>query len=289
MKANSNMEATNSTKDRFLNFLRERESARLRKEKGLPKPYSPDPILANYRFCNINREHDAVTCIIHEKFRVPFASDNRLLQQLLYARVFNEPGVFASVGSFSSRRETESALRGVAERGGKVFRGAYMMPGRGGSAISYWLDAVEAAGKLNARDYTHLAHVAANLLEIKGVGDFIANQVCSDLRYVPAASYEDWGTFVLCGPGTKRGLNRLLGREVEKNWKSPDASAELLKVREGLGQLPGCAVCGYFKDPNNLANALCEFDKYERACKQAERGERITLRHYKNTEGTKPL
>jgi hypothetical protein len=47
--------------DKFLWFIEERETIRLKKFAGLPRPWSENPILNYTRFCNIDRIHDAGT------------------------------------------------------------------------------------------------------------------------------------------------------------------------------------------------------------------------------------
>jgi alpha-glutamyl/putrescinyl thymine pyrophosphorylase clade 1 len=52
--------AINDPTTRFVSVMRERETIRLRRAQGLPRPWTADPILHSYRFCNIKREDDAL-------------------------------------------------------------------------------------------------------------------------------------------------------------------------------------------------------------------------------------
>ncbi len=101
--------------------------------------------------------------------------------------------------------------------------------------------------------------------QLFGLGSFMAGQVVADLRYVePLRSASDWETFACSGPGSRRGLNRALGRLVQSPWTEEEwrLEAERLRVwfngewidRFGLERLHG----------QDLQNALCEWDKYER-------------------------
>ena len=47
--------------DGFLYFVWEREAIRLARENGYEKPWTIDPIMEKYRFCNIRRRDDRVT------------------------------------------------------------------------------------------------------------------------------------------------------------------------------------------------------------------------------------
>ena len=72
-------------------------------------------------------------------------------------------------------------------------------------------------------------------------------------------------SFVVGGPGSKRGLNRLLGRPAETEWPSEASWVAAFRLFEaairpelhriGLGDL-------HAQDPQNC---LCEVDKYLRA------------------------
>ena len=39
--------------ERLLAWIVERESIRRKKERGLPRPWTLDPVLDGYRFCNV--------------------------------------------------------------------------------------------------------------------------------------------------------------------------------------------------------------------------------------------
>src|SRR5262245_44465925 len=100
---------------------------------------------------------------------------------------------------------------------------------------------------------------------MRGFGSFMAAQVVADMKYVePLRSARDWWTFAAPGPGSERGLNRVLGRPVDAPWRDDDtwrtafvrlhaAIAPELE-RNGIGRL-----CG-----QDLQNCLCEFHKYEK-------------------------
>lgn len=287
-------------RNRFLQFLHDREAMRVHKNLiGGAGPHSPDPILAAHRFCNINREHDYVTRVIHINFRVPFKDKSKtfMVRQMLFCRIFNEPDVILKVCPFETVKAATKILKAYRDAGHKLLRGAYMMPPHGKNTkgidtLVYWMSVIaEATEKSNEPDkwsltdydqVTELATVAKMLMNVCGVGPFLANQVCTDLRYVPlwGRSYTDWETFVLCGPGTRRGLNRFYGRKLEHPGSDSDYADELLLTRFNLHLDLNQTFRDYFIDPNNLANSFCEFDKYERAQQQLKEGKELTLRHW---------
>lgn len=266
--------------ERFKYFVRERETARLIKEAGCLPPLCDDPIIAVNRFCNINREHDAVTKWIRVNVREKYANCFRewMVVQLLVARIWNHPPTLRAimpVGKFADeQQETLKILANLRASGEKVMRGAYMMPvhgsaGAGRSADEYYMQAVAQAYKVRWDRMTTLGEVAEGLMKLTGIGEFLANQVCADLRHCRYwRSTPDRSTFVLCGPGTRRGIDRYdlgdikpvpsrLGLGPQRNFVN-----RLLAIRQNL--LDDYFFNTTFYDPNNLANCFCEWDKYER-------------------------
>lgn len=268
--------------DRLLYFIRAREEARLTKELvGGPGPHSSDPILATYRFCNINREHDNVTRWVKANVRNKYAPYGRdtLVVQVLTARIFNEPTTLAEILPVVDVNEALRKLRALRAEGRKIMRGAYMMPVHGNNGLGkqveeYYMAAVGQARYVPWTKCLTLAGVAERLVQLMGIGDFLANQVCTDLRYTPhwsQARAPDWFDFVLCGPGSRRGIDRYdagRGQADEKGLGTKTQAhygQRLLQIRLELEPLLSDTVNGYFVDPNNLSNTFCEFDKFERA------------------------
>jgi hypothetical protein len=83
----------------LLNFITERESIRRKREAGLPFPWTDNPILRDYKFCNISREHDAVTKGVGALYREPHKDDPDLWFALVVARrAVNWPDTLKQVG-----------------------------------------------------------------------------------------------------------------------------------------------------------------------------------------------
>jgi len=76
----------------LVKFIKERESIRLKKEAGKPRPWTKDPILGNYRFCNVHREDDRVT---RELKALAPTEDANLWFWWVMARLFNKPRTMA--------------------------------------------------------------------------------------------------------------------------------------------------------------------------------------------------
>jgi hypothetical protein len=289
--------------DDLIAFINAREAVRLARERGSPPPWSPDPILQRFRFCNINREHDAVTLWIAENVRAKpeCAAARWAIIQLAAARIFNHPPVLMVLLPILDFHSAEHRLRSYKATGAKLMRAAYMMPTHGGvpgiedhsagvPIEHYWIAVLKLLGDLldcdeTVEQWTHLSQAAELLLKVSGFGEFLANQICADLRYVPELRdrWDDWSTFVLAGPGTRRGLNRLRGRELTFSQSRRDWSMDVRDARMNIADAlddnrpPWWE---FFRDPNNLSNVFCEFDKYCRARDAIAAGDPVHLRKY---------
>src|SRR5262249_5454167 len=258
---------------RFLYWITEREAIRLRRVAGQPRPWTDDPILAMWSFTNVRREYDYVTTWIREHWREPHADDSDLFFAMAVARLVNWPDSLADIGFPLpwDRQRFIAALQARKAAGETGWGPAYNISNSGKSAPKVEvkageLDALWARRKvLRPRPDDSLLSFYGRLRQMRGFASFMAAQVVADMKYVePLRSARDWWTFAAPGPGSERGLNRVLGRPVDAPWHDQDAwrvalarlheaiAADLERV--GIGRL--CA--------QDLQNCLCELDKFER-------------------------
>jgi len=268
--------------NRFLYFIKERDSIRLFKAGGIPRrDWTDDPILKEWRFCNINRNDDTETKWVHKNILRPHDKCPYLWFNLCVARVVNWHGTLKALG-YIEVFNPKKFIRVLHERrdaGLKVWTGAYIVSTNGHSMDKaeyfatkvlepLWKHARQGAGRWR---FDSVESFATMLKEHNGFSDFMANQVATDFKYSSQLrKAKDWGTFVLAGPGTLRGLNRVMEQPIHTRHKKGDVQEHLLRLRDLV--LDGIAEYKddieyygtVFRDMNNLTNCLCEFDKYER-------------------------
>ena len=110
--------------DLLLYWMRERESIRRRRLARELPPWTRDPILQQWSFCNVRREHDRVTRWIAANWRYPHADDPDLWFAMVVARFMNEPDTLREIG-FPVPWDPERFLRVMASRrarGAKLYR-----------------------------------------------------------------------------------------------------------------------------------------------------------------------
>lgn len=259
-------------------WVREREAIRIRKERGDPLPWTEDPILSTYRFCNVRREDDRVTIWIREHIREPYADEPYLWLMLCIARQINRPDTLQELiddpmkcawpfGLFDPRDMTR-VMNARQERGEKVYTGAYMIsapPTKGADKQAYIAETV--IGDLWRRrdafrfsSHATLAFAHELLMRSNGWGPFMAYQAVVDMRFTRLLeNAPDRDTWAAAGPGTLRGLNRLYGRQVDKPVSQGQALSEMRAIYRAVE-----AETGVTMDFSDVPNILCETDKYLR-------------------------
>ena len=255
-------------------WIDEREAIRIRRSAGLPKPWSADPIFQQYRFCNVDREDDKVTRWIRENWRQPYTDHPNLWFAMCIARLVNWPDTLQELGfpeTWEPQRFVE-VLKAREARGEKVWTGAYMIRGSHikGTDKPTWV-AENLTSVWRAQEYPLRGEILAlyhmRLLEHRGFGSFLSAQVIADLKYTKwLRDAPDWWDWAAPGPGSTRGLNRIMGRPLETTvnpeqfigeWKSVRRTVQpTLRSRRTL-----CL--------QNWQNCGCEFDKY---CRVKEGG-----------------
>jgi hypothetical protein len=263
----------------LFNFIYERHSIHTKRALGLPKPWTDDPILQSYRFCNAYRELDRETIWIKENWRDPHKYEPEVWFAMAVARFVNWSPTLAEIGypvpwdervsSYTMKEHFVNTLKMREQAGEKVWTGAYLIhAGKGGSKVAHVADNI-LTPLWERRDFVLEATFSCEALsqrlqEFNGIGSFMAGQIVCDTKYTRLLdTAQDWWEFVVPGPGSLRGLNRVMDRPVNQRWKPSEWRVELLLLKTRIGPLFLNAGMPPIS-AQDLQNCLCEFDKYER-------------------------
>lgn len=252
--------------DALAYWMNERESIRIKKEGGAPKPWTDDPILQSFRFCNVRREDDKVTRWFAANWRKPeYWSQHNFVPAIMFGRTVNWPATLEEVG-FPFAWDGEKVLYTldrIQARGDKVYTGAYMITAGPtgvrknawvvGNADTYFF----APPKINPLS---LEKSWRELQKYNCVGPFIAAQIIADLKQTShLREAKDWYSWAGVGPGSMRGLNRIYERKITDSIPQDQALEEMRNVRAFIAAETNWTLC-----VQDIQNCLCEFDKYER-------------------------
>lgn len=266
--------------ERFLYWVRERNQILNKRQCGWKKPWTDDEILQSYSFTNVRREDDRVTRWFCKNVRdcSPFVERGELVVFATIAfRWFNLPqptGEYLLSHKYLEDWNTERVIAGLTEfknRGLKVFTGAFNISNSGSTdpkinrVCEAYIEPVWQQRKElydNIRGCT-LAGAFWHLNRLPGLGGsgFMAAQVICDLAYTHVLrDASDWWTWCSWGPGSKRGMNRVLGNSVHCPVSQPRWKQHLDNLQEVIHRRLGIKL-----HARDVQNCLCEFSKYENA------------------------
>ena len=117
----------------------------------------------------------------------------------------------------------------------------------------------EAAKVRSAVAENRVESVVRELTKFYGWNTFLAGQVAADLTYYPQelGLAEDLYEWAPMGPGSSRGLNRLLGRPLNKSWEQSEFNAALRNIRIDISEHVGLEDLTL----HDVQNCMCELDK----------------------------
>lgn len=271
------------TYDELFYWIRERYSIKLKRDHGLPQPWSDDPIFQSTHFCNVHREDDKVTRWVRDNWRNPHASDADLWFALLVARrCLNNPASMVDLG-YPVPWDPDKFRAMCKRRGeGKIYRSrAYKLifAGVKGSLPESQLTLILNPAwerreyfRPRADETLWSFHKRLRELSPRFMTGFFCGQVVADLKMVQLRNASDWWDYAVSGPGSRRGLARFHGATIKqaKDGSTCDVPmsedffrAELDKIRAVLD--PMVKVAGIpALDASDIQGVLCEVDKYER-------------------------
>lgn len=267
-------------------FASRRQAAFEKRLSGAPWPWSEDPILETYKFCNVFRAADRVSqYMIREVAYGPDAGDpaDRMFQIVAF-RTFSNidtwEGVKADLGRAPRLADLRSgafeyALQNVKARKGGLYTGAFILC----ATKAYGFDEkhrnhVGLFKHMFLDEHLDLKLAGANSLEqvvhalqaFPLMGPFMAYQTAIDLNYSDLFSFSE-NDYTQAGPGALRGLKKAfldLG-----DFSPADAILWMVERQEDeflrLG-LPFNGLFGRSLHAIDCQGLFCELDKY---CREA--------------------
>lgn len=268
--------------DEYWAYVHERWMIRQRRLAGQPWPWTDDPILRQYSFTNVKREWDRTTEWLVANWYAPNKDHPMLPVACALARQLGRRETLAAIG-FPARWEPDAliaALRRIRDSGGKVYTGAYMI-----TAIGMMTRACEDKIEYTVRHVVgplvgqrvagkDVQETVGLLTSFHGWAGFMAQEAALDMALAGVvAPSPDWAH---AGPGAKRGLNRIAGREAKAGLADKQALEEMRFIRDSQP-----ASIGFEVTAHDVEFSCCEFDKYMRT----KLGEGRPRNHYKGAKG----
>lgn len=258
--------------DGFFAFARERYRIHLAKSGGAPGPWTEDPALREWRFCNIFREDDRTTKWFRDNVRGSLRYSRDVLFATIAFRWFNRIETGVQIQDMLLNPTTWSGDE-VARRLKNLkhpFTGAYVIKSPDGlpkvEGICRCIDRALLVYEDWARDMMMNQHTLKRAWELLQLlpfmGPFMAYEVVTDLRHtVLLEGASDIMTWANPGPGARRGLAWVAGEDLGKPALLPAMQSLLL-----LSTLEHNWPRSWPRwEMREVEHTLCEYDKICRA------------------------
>ena len=263
--------------DRYFYWLHERETIRIRKEERRDHPpWTQDPILQEFKFCQVFREDDRTTRWFRTHMRDPLQDKPEVLMATIIFRWFNliETGRTLLEHNLHLEWDRKKAIEEITKQP-KWITGSYIIktPNRMDKVTGVaecithmWKDRHYLIEILEKERHDHKSSLESAwnwFRDYPYMGPFMSYEVVTDLRHTylleDATDIDKWAN---AGPGAMRGLNRLTGRPLKfTSTRHPwqDEMSELLGIAN-------TRIPNQF-EMREIEGGLCEFDKYSRILK----------------------
>lgn len=290
--------------DAFFTFITDRQTIwHKRFVENLPGPWTDDPILGSFRFCNIYRQLDAGTIAITNHICGGNLSPQQKLFNIVAYRFFNKKDTIKTLfgGPLNNYDFDFAKLEkqfDSAKLNENIFNNAYLVSSHnynpnyrpGEKHIQILMMLRDLAPKMDEFTKEIMLSTPDNAISIinKFVplsGPFLAGQILLDATYTKDLVKFTDNDFLIVGPGAKWGLDIIFNENlsakdaIEKCKYLHSVQSKFLddKWMQVRWQNPDYSNASYIS-LHDIQNSLCEFRKYWRL----SNGENGRKRYYKS-------
>ena len=279
----------------YWRFAAERQAIFFRRLQGDPPPWTDDPILQTYKFCNAYRASDRVSQFLIREviYQDGLSAEDTFLRIVLF-RLFSRIATWqlleAAHGPITARSFAPAAfaatLEAARQRGEAVYTNAFILPAA--SAYGHLrkhanhLALVEQMMKdelpRKVATARSLEAVYDALIAYPGIGPFLAYQLATDLNYSELIDFDE-NAFTMPGPGALRGIRKCfldtgsLSAAGVVHWMAARQEDEFARLGLDFATLWGRPLKAI-----DCQNLFCEVDKYARVAFPALPSDRVRIK-----------
>jgi hypothetical protein len=272
--------------DTYWRFAAMRQEVFFNKLKNVPPPWTSNPILNTYKFCNAYRVSDRVSQyliknVIYSENRSQ--NEEEVLFRILLFKIFNKIetweylenkiGDYITVSNFDLEAYS-NILQEAMELGYVIYTSAYMSCAS--KEFGYdkkhqnhlaLIDKMVVKDKVinpivKAKSFEEIFHIIESYPLL---GKFMAYQLATDINYSEVINFDE-NSFTIAGPGAERGINKCF---IDTEGKSyADVIYWMTENQENEFQRLGLSFQSLWGRPLqaiDCQNLFCETDKYCRA------------------------
>ncbi len=293
--------------DAYWRFAAARQQVFDARWAGQPGPWTDDPILQTYKFCNTYRAADRVTqyllsdVIYHSDVDDLPAQD--VFCRIVLFRLFSKPSTWRALDR-PDRPLTASSLEPDADaerldrlrRTHAIYTSAFILAPPAVSLGSKHLHHLRLVKRMfspgglgtDLARARSLREVVEALLRWPTIGPFLAYQIAIDLNYSPHFAFDE-NDFTLPGPGAQRGLRKVF--ESPGNRTPQQLILDMVHSQEQHFTRLGLDFPGLFGRPLHAIDAqglFCEIDKYSRVAYPDLKSARVRIKQTFRPTGPLP-
>lgn len=257
--------------------------ARTRGEEG---PWTEDPILLKYKFCNAYRASDRVSQdlirqVIYPEHQEPFPPEDTLFRIVLY-RLFSRPETWRALEQgMGGRLSLESMdwegadrlLRARSQQGLSNYTAAFILCANRhyGHPLKHQNHLALLQQMFSTGEFPAQVRGSESLRELNHalagwplIGPFMAYQLAIDLNYSPVTEFSE-SEFTVAGPGARRGIRKVF--KDLRGWKDEAIIQLMQEEQEEQLEAHGLQfqdLWGRRLQSIDCQNLFCETDKYSR-------------------------
>lgn len=266
-------------------FACERQNIFLKKKNGEPAPWTEDPILQTFKFCNSYRVNDRVSQYLLKNviYNGTKYSNEDMIFRILLFKLFNKESTWEllienfndiTLPSFDVKSFSK-VLESAISNGLKIYNDAYISCANKAFGYDRKHDNhLALLHKFFIEDKAHLKVLSAPNMEIAFniiksyplIGNFMAYQLVTDINYSDVVNWSE-NEFTVAGPGSLRGIKKCfvstgnMSNEdiIKYMYEHQDEEFKRLNLDfKRIGNRPLQLI--------DCQNIFCELDKY---CRQA--------------------
>lgn len=212
--------------DLYWYFACERQNIFVKKKSGEPSPWTSDPILQEYKFCNSYRVNDRVSQYLLKNviYNGKHYSDEDMLFRIIIFKLFNKESTWEllmnnfndiTLKTFDVKKYSE-VLEKAISNGVKIYNDAYISCATKAFGYDRKHDNhLALLNKMFKEDKIEEKIVKCRTMEegfniIKSyplIGNFMAYQLVTDINYSEVTNWRE-DEFTVAGPGSLRGIKK---------------------------------------------------------------------------------
>ncbi len=266
--------------DTYWKFAAQRQEIFFNRIKNEPQPWSIDPIIDKYKFCNAYRASDRVSqYLIKNVIYQGSQNKEEVLFRILLFKIFNKIETWQYLESKLGTVELKSfnfdeysaLLASATDSGLAIYTSAYTScptrafgyPRKHQNHLALIRKMVQSDELIQKIDNaTSLRKVFLALLDYPLIGKFMAYQLATDINYSEIIECEE-NDFTAAGPGAERGISKCFTNTKGKSdeyvikWMVDKQQEEFHRLGINFQSLWGRPLKAI-----DCQNLFCEVDKY---------------------------